>query len=188
MRVFFNPDQDLDWDSFFASQIGSGPMPYYEGEELQYGNGVIQTGGFGFGPFQAHMRMMLPVFKRVGKAIRNEALATGGRVAADYITGKPLKQAVKRQARRGLHNLAVKAAANLADELTEQSGSGKRRRRRRALPKAKAVAMSYVRLPGGLVVQKTRPVANKRIVPLVARKVRPAKRVSVAHRDYLGFI
>jgi hypothetical protein len=178
MRIYYDPELELDWNTFFVSQIGRGNTPYFEGYEIQYGNGK-QIGGFSLGPFRAPLRLLLPIFKRAGKAIRNELLATGGRVAADYLTGQPLKTTIKRQARRGLHNLALKAAAQLAEDANEQSGSGKRRRRRNVKPSRSKAVGTFRRLPGGLVIKTTGkpPAAVKNIVPFGVRKARPIQRV-----------
>ena len=56
---------------------------------------------------------MLPVLKKVGKAVGKQALATGADIMADVARGRNIKESAEEHGRAGLANLAEGASRNL---------------------------------------------------------------------------
>jgi hypothetical protein len=66
--------------------------------------------GAGLGSvFRGIFRALLPIAKTAGKSIGRQALATGAQIASDVVSGKPIKEAVKRRGKAGATNLLRKA-------------------------------------------------------------------------------
>lgn len=106
--VNFDPNTELDWNAFFAGQSQVGRGSYFQGAEFQRGGSL---GGI----FRSLMRLLLPI----GKEIGIEGLATSGRLINSILGGEKVDNALKRESKIGLKNLADKASSRLA-----QSGNG----------------------------------------------------------------
>ena len=97
MRVAYLPSED--WDRFY--QAGHG-LPGFEGVAFQRGGGL--------GNFLGRLfRFVLPVAKRVGKAVGKQALTSGADILSDVVKGRNIKESAKEHGRVALGNLASKA-------------------------------------------------------------------------------
>ena len=106
MRAIYVPAED--WDNFFKDQaVKSGHgIPGFEGIPYQRGGGL--------GNFLGRLfRSVLPVLKKVGKAVGKQALATGADIMADVARGRNIKESAQEHGRAGLADLADKAGKNL---------------------------------------------------------------------------
>ena len=106
-RKLYSPAEE-DWDSFFedqALQAGHG-IPGFEGIPYQRGGGL--------GNFLGRLfRSVLPVLKKVGKAVGKQAVTTGADIMADVARGRNIKEAAEEHGRTGLAHLADSASRNL---------------------------------------------------------------------------
>ncbi len=121
MRQLYAPLSDATWASFYlsqAKQTGHG-MQGFEGVPYQRGNGL---GSF----FKGLFRMILPVVKKVGKAVGKEALATGANVAADVARGRQFKESVQEHGRNAAGRMFDTAARKVRG-----GGMGKRTAKKR---------------------------------------------------------
>ncbi len=125
MRQIYEPLSDSEWLQFYitqAKQTGHG-IPGFEGLPYQRGNGL---GSF----FRGLFRMILPVAKKVGKAVGREALATGANIASDLLKGQKFEESVKSRGKEGASNLLSKGATHL--QQNQKGGRlGKRPARKR---------------------------------------------------------
>ena len=99
--VDFDPSK-INWESAFVSQTGGSAY-----DSSRY-IGVYDHRGYGI--FSSFLRYLVPVLKSVGKTLGKEVLATGAKTALDVVDGVELKDAVKKRAREGAHNMFQKAA------------------------------------------------------------------------------
>jgi hypothetical protein len=117
VRVDYDPERDVDWDSFFTQQVGHGAhFVGYDYPQRGAGLGSILNG---------LLRYLIPLGKTAARAVGREGLATGSRVIGGVLEGRDFKESLKRESRRGLKNLVNKAADRMNQQ---QDGSGRRRR------------------------------------------------------------
>ena len=103
MRAVYVPREN--WDSFYSKQVGQG-LPGFEGVAFQRGGGL--------GNFLGRLfRFILPVAKKVGKAVGKQALASGAEIISDAAQGKNFKESVKKRGRAGAGQLADKVGKNM---------------------------------------------------------------------------
>ena len=96
---------------YYADQAG-GSMPVFQGMRGQRGHGFgsVLSGLF---------RSALPMLKRVGK----QALMSGAHIASDMLSGKNFGDSARLRVRQG-----IKSFLPPDDEVSEQTGDGRRRR------------------------------------------------------------
>lgn len=103
MRVEYIPREN--WDAFYSKQAGHG-LPGFEGSAFQRGGGL--------GNFLGRLfRFIIPVAKKVGKAVGKQALASGADFIGDVAQGKNPKKAVKKRTRQGVGILADQLGKNM---------------------------------------------------------------------------
>lgn len=87
-------------------------MPVFQGSRGQRGHGFgsVLSGLF---------RSAMPMLKRIGK----QALKTGAHIASDMLAGKKFGDAARTRVHQG-----IKSFIPSDDEVSEQTGSGRRRR------------------------------------------------------------
>jgi hypothetical protein len=113
---------DYDLQSGSGSAVGI-PEYYRGGSVYQRGYG-IQTGA-GIGDiFKGLWRFFRPLLQRVGTSVGEEALNTGQRVLEKLKEGKPIKEAVITEGKRGIDSVLEQGG------LPKQFGTGSRRGRR----------------------------------------------------------
>ena len=123
MHILFDPDCQIDWDSFYirqAQQAGFGLEAFQCSSNFQRGYGLASL-------FRTLFKLAVPIAKKAGATIGREALRTGTDIATDYLAGQDLATAAKTRARQGAYRLATRAQSHFA-----QTGSGRGPRRRKA--------------------------------------------------------
>jgi hypothetical protein len=132
VHVAFDPSI-IGYADFVQEGAGVEEPTYFRGLEPcnQRGYG-IQTGA-GIGSiFQGLWRFFLPVLRRVGTTVGEEALNSGQRVMDKLKQGESLKSALSSESKRGIDNVMERGGF----ERPFQSGKGiKRGRKRVLLPK-----------------------------------------------------
>jgi hypothetical protein len=118
------------YDDFVQAGSGETPIPeapngdvytYYRGfRPYQRGYGI--QGGAGVGDvFRGLWRFFLPIMRRVGTTVAQEALNTGQRVMDKVVTeGQPLKSSIISEGKKGIDNVLEKGG------LPKQFGGGRR--------------------------------------------------------------
>ena len=102
-RVEYVPREN--WDAFYSRQAGHG-LPGFEGTAFQRGGGL--------GNFLGRLfRFIIPVAKKVGKAVGKQALASGADFIGDVAQGKNPKKAAKKRGRQVVGNLADQMGKNM---------------------------------------------------------------------------
>ena len=97
MHVTYLPSED--WDRFYQSGHG---LTGFEGVAFQRGGGL--------GNFLGRLfRFVLPVAKKVGKAVGKQALTSGADILDDVVKGRNIKESAKEHGRVALGNLSNKA-------------------------------------------------------------------------------
>jgi hypothetical protein len=109
---------------YYVNQAG-GSLPVFQGSRGQRGHGFgsVLSGLF---------RSAVPMLKRIGK----QALTTGAYIASDMLGGKKFDESARARVRQGINSFLP------SDDVSEQSGSGRRRRavkRKRAQKHRKSV-------------------------------------------------
>ena len=96
---------------YYVNQAG-GSLPVFQGSRGQRGHGFgsVLSGLF---------RSAVPMLKRIGK----QALTTGAYIASDMLGGKKFDEAAKTRVRQGINSFLEPP-----DDVSEQTGSGRRRR------------------------------------------------------------
>jgi hypothetical protein len=120
----------VQFTDFF--QEGGSRDIYFEGIPFQRGYGKEHRAGIG-AVFRSLLRVLLPVMKKAGSAVKKEGLETGARILSDVAQGVPVKEAVVAEVKTGAKHLAEKAL---------QRGGGRRRRRSRKRKSAKRRSVS----------------------------------------------
>ena len=104
---------------YYVNQAG-GSLPVFQGSRGQRGHGFgsVLSGLF---------RSAVPMLKRIGK----HALTTGAHIASDMLGGKKFDESARARVRQGINSFL------LPDDVSEQTGSGRRRRgiKRKRAPK-----------------------------------------------------
>ena len=113
------------YTDYYVNQAG-GALPVFQGSRGQRGHGFgsVLSGLF---------RSAVPMLKRIGK----QALTTGAYIASDMLGGKKFDESAKARVRQGINSFLP-----TDDDVSEQSGSGRRRRvvkRKRAFKRSKNV-------------------------------------------------
>lgn len=90
-----------------------GAAPYQRGYGFQTGDGIGSV-------FKGLWRFFLPVLRRVGTTVGEEALNTGHRIMDRMKEGESLKNALTNEGKRGIDNVLDKGG------LPKQFGTGKR--------------------------------------------------------------
>src|SRR6266516_3839057 len=96
---------------YYVNQAG-GSLPVFHGSRGQRGH------GFGSG-LSGLFRSAVPMLKRIGK----QALTTGAYIASDMLGGKKFDESARAHVRQG-----IKSFLPPDDDVSEQTGSGRRRR------------------------------------------------------------
>ena len=109
--MYFDPDSDIAWDSYFLSQAGNG---YYKGQLYQRGHGLGNV-------FKGLFKFLAPIAKSVGKSVGKQALTTGLDIAQDLVEGKSIKEAAKQRLKEGIAAQVIKARQS-------QEGKGLKRK------------------------------------------------------------
>jgi hypothetical protein len=113
-----------DYDLQSGSGLGVGLPEYYRGGSVYQRGYGIQTGA-GIGDiFKGLWRFFRPLLQRVGTSVGEEALNTGQRVLEKLKEGKPIKEAVITEGKRGIDSVLEQGG------LPKQFGTGRRRGRR----------------------------------------------------------
>ena len=96
---------------YYVNQAG-GSLPVFQGSRGQRGHGFgsVLSGLF---------RSAVPMLKRIGK----QALTTGAYIASDMLGGKKFNESAQARVRQG-----IKSFLPPDDDVSEQTGSGRRRR------------------------------------------------------------
>ena len=118
MHIVFDADASVDWGSVFeqqANQSGAGDLNGFHGFRYQRG-----SSGLG-GIFSKLFSMILPVVKRAGRSLGNEALLASGRIVDDLAAGRDIGETLKTRGNESYQSLVRRASQKL------QSG-GKRGR------------------------------------------------------------
>lgn len=164
VHVIFDT-RTISYDDFI--QTGGGGMSESGGVErnsehnffkgsspFQRGYGGIQRGA-GIGDvFRGLWRFFLPVIRRVGTTVSQEALNTGQRVLDRVVNeGDSLKNAVVTEGKKGIDTLMEKGG------LPKQFGTGKHRGIKRK-KNPKKIIPSHQTIIGGIT---TKPLAKKRV-------------------------
>ena len=111
MRQRFCCDaQKALFTDYYVNQAG-GAMPVFQGSRGQRGHGFgsVLSGLF---------RSAVPMLKRIGK----QALTTGAYIASDMLGGKKFDESARSRVRQGINSFL------LPEDVSEQTGSGRRRR------------------------------------------------------------
>ena len=98
-------------------QSGGGPMthfegiaPYQRGRGGGYYVGFSRQRGAGVGSvLKSLWRSLLPLMKSIGSSVKQEGLATGGRILANLSEGAGLKDTLLNESQTGVTNLIEKA-------------------------------------------------------------------------------
>lgn len=104
----------------YISQSG-GALASFRGPIYQRGSGLGSV-------FKSLFRFITPIFKPAARALGGEALGLGQRVLGDIVSGKNVKESLKRNARLAGSNLLHKAGEHFG---ASQTGTGRRRRTRK---------------------------------------------------------
>ena len=118
------PHVDFDVNSVLFTdffQEGGSRDLYFEGIPFQRGYGKEHRAGIG-AVFRSLLRVLLPVMKKAGSAVKKEGLETGARILSDVAQGVPIQDAVVEEVKTGAKHLAERAM---------QRGGRRRRSRRR---------------------------------------------------------
>src|SRR6266516_8064542 len=99
------------YSDYYVNQV-SGSLPVFQGSRGQRGHGFRSVLGGLF-------INALPMLKRIGK----QALTTGAHIASDMLGGKKFSESAKARVRQG-----IKSFLPPDDDVSEQTGSGRRRR------------------------------------------------------------
>ena len=103
MRAVYVPRED--WNTFYTKQAGHG-LAGFKGTAFQRGGGL--------GNFLGRLfRFILPVAKKMGKAVGKQALASGADFIGDVAQGENPKTAAKKRTRQGVGNLANRVGKNM---------------------------------------------------------------------------
>jgi hypothetical protein len=156
VHVVFDVNQ-IAYDDFIQTGRGGSdnyenPYPYFRGTPVfQRGYGI--QGGAGIGNILRGLwRFFLPVLKKVGTTVSEEALDTGRRVLEKVNQGEGLKQAVVSEGKKGVDNVLDKGG------FPKQFGGGRRRRTKKRLPK-RAPASNHQIVIGQSI---TKPIAHSK--------------------------
>jgi hypothetical protein len=115
-HITFDSDK-IDWSSYLSSQqVGQGFRMVGRGNDedgAQYFRGLRYMRGYGAGSIIKGAlgslgRFLMPIASNIIETAGREADQTLGRIGADLVTGKPVFEAVKEQATKGLSNIGQK--------------------------------------------------------------------------------
>jgi hypothetical protein len=106
----------LDDDTL--SHYYHGAMPFQRGYGRQRGAGIGDV-------LRGVWRMLLPIIRRAGTTVAQEAVATGGRVVEKIGQGEKVRESLVNESKRGMDNLLEKTG------LPKQFGTGRGIKRRR---------------------------------------------------------
>lgn len=136
MHITFDPDK-VDWSDFLSrtsistAQSGCGFQTgygsYFIGMPYQRGMGIGSIFKSLYRFLQPYGKSLLPLATNVGSAVKQEGLATAGRLINNVLGGENLSNALKRETRKGVGNLVSKAHDHF------QNGGGKRKARSKAI-------------------------------------------------------
>lgn len=123
-----------------------GSAPYQRGYGRQYGAGVGDV-------FRGIWRFFLPIAKRVGAAVANEALSAGHRVLDRVAEGENVKRALVSEGKRGIDTMLERGG------LPKQFGTGGIKRKKKRTMKHNTIP-THQTVIGRSVIKKP---AKKRI-------------------------
>lgn len=98
MRVKYSPSQKL-YNDYYTQQSGFG-LPVYIGGMRGRGLGSVLSGLF---------RAAVPLMKKTGKALLKEGVSSGLNIVQDVLSGRNLKQSVKKRVKSSGKRLIKKA-------------------------------------------------------------------------------
>lgn len=131
MKIAYCPSKS-DYESYYLKQVGFGGIPVYRGLATQrgYGLGNILSSAF---------RYAAPLLKNGASYLGKKLLSTGAKVAADVVSGIPIKTALKthsinagRETLASAVDEAKMLTASAADHIKRMTGSGNKRKRTRS--------------------------------------------------------
>jgi len=136
-------------------QYGSGRDDHFRGGSVfqrGYGGGGVQTGAGVGDVFKGLWRFFRPLLQRVGTAVGEEALNTGQRVLGQIREGKPIKETLIAEGKKGLDTVLEQGG------MAKQFGTG-RKRRRAAIKRGRTVqSVSQTIIPSTV----TNPIARSK--------------------------
>ena len=140
-------------DDYSPYQLGSGlgnDDVFRGGSVYQRGYGIQRGAGIG-DVFKGLWRFFRPLLQRVGTAVGEEALNTGQRVLEQVKEGKPIKESLITESKKGIDTVLEKGG------MPKQFGTGRRRSIKRKRP------VQYLPTPQSVVSSEvTKPLANSK--------------------------
>lgn len=127
----FDSNTDIDWNSVFNRfQTGGGVD---RGQHyFAYPGSLYQRGGSPFTQLLGRLFLnALPILRRAGSAIGQEALAAGANIASDIAMGGDFSDSVKRNSSAGYRNLVDRATTKLLQKGGRPRKSVKKRKTRK---------------------------------------------------------
>ena len=118
MRHTFIPDAN-DCKVYYLRNQNGGSLPGFHGARIQRGYGL---GSF----FKSIARVAIPSVKKGVNALGKKAVETAVNVGQDVLTGKSVKEAVRRRGRQAVNDLAKEGVNNIK----RQIGGGSKRRQK----------------------------------------------------------
>lgn len=138
-------------------QVGGGET--YHREDYYRGGPVFQRGygiqrGSGVGDvFKGIWRFFIPILRRIGTAVGEEAVTTGHRVLDQIKEGKPVKETVITEGKRGIDNVLEQGG------FPKQFGTGRHRRRQPIKRKTQSHVPTHQTVIGSAI---SKPLAHSR--------------------------
>ena len=180
---------------YLAQQQGRG-TPVFRGSAWQLGHGQA---GYGLGGlFRSLARAAMPMVKSGAKALGKIALNRGRDLVTDVFEGKNVKEAAKARALEAANIAKGKAISQIKNQLTGQTGSGKRRakkgkasssavrtaatKKRRRAKKRKASSSTVRTAP----IKKRRTAKKRKASSYTVRTTPTKKRRTVCVADIFG--
>jgi hypothetical protein len=145
VHIRFDPGE-VRYEEFV--QIGEGSstdtLEYFRGPMFQRGYGTMQSGNGVGDALRGLWRFFLPLIRKVGVAAAGEALNTGQRVLEQVKEGKPLKNTVIEEGKRGMDTVLEQGG------FPKQFGTGRmaiKRNRNRHIPTHLTIIPQAIKKP-----------------------------------------
>jgi hypothetical protein len=145
VHIRFDPGE-VRYEEFV--QIGEGfstdTLEYFRGPMFQRGYGTMQSGNGVGDALRGLWRFFLPLIRKVGVAAAGEALNTGQRVLEQVKEGKPLKNTVIEEGKRGMDTVLEQGG------FPKQFGTGRmaiKRNRNRHIPTHLTIIPQAIKKP-----------------------------------------
>lgn len=160
VHVFFDT-ASIGYDDFI--QTGGGPLDDTAKYEIFKGGPAYMQRGYGVqngagitNVLRGIWRFFLPLIRRVGTAVGEEALSTGQRVMEKLHEGQPLKEAVISEGKKGIDTVLDRGG------FPKQFGSGRKRiKRRKSAETAQSLLTNQAII--GRTITKTLAHSKKRL-------------------------